>query len=99
MVFYSTNILKCSKIVANNVETLLQKLEAEAAKYGLQILEQLTIPIDCLNELEVEKTEVSVVLTVKGDWFPTNPDDRKWQKVYKKMEEVHLYTFYICKNI
>ena len=66
-------------------------MEDEASKYGLQILELLTVPIDCHDEFEVEKTEVSVVLTVKGDWLPTNPDDRRWQKTSKKMEEVHCY--------
>ena len=66
-------------------------MEKETSKYGLQLLEQLTVPIDCLGDFEVSKSEVSVVLTVKGDWFPTNPDDKRWKRTSKKMEEVCLY--------
>ena len=55
---------------------------------GLQILEQLTIPIDCRHDLEVEKTKVTVALSVTGDWLPIIAKDKKWKKTYKKMVEV-----------
>ena len=69
----------------------LQKLKADAGELGLQILEQLTVPID-YEDFEAEKSEVSIALTVTDphSWVPTFPDDDKWDAKFKRMVEVQL---------
>ena len=58
------------------------------------MLEQLTMSID-YEDFEVEKSEVSVALTVTDpvSWIPTNPHDTTWNGTFKKMVEVQ----YLCQ--
>ena len=53
------------------------------------MLEQLTLPID-YDKFEVEKSEVSVALTVTDpfDWVPINKNDKTWDEFYQKMLQV-----------
>ena len=64
-------------------------MKADAAEFGLQILEQLTVPID-YEDFEAENSEVSIALTVTDphSWVPTFLDDDKWDAKFKRMVEV-----------
>ena len=72
----------------------LQKLKANAGEFGLQILEQLTVPID-YEDFEAENSEVSIALTVTDphSWVPTFREDDKWDAKFKRMVEVQLGFF------
>ena len=66
-------------------------MKTDAGQLGLQLLEQLTLPID-YEDFEVNKSEVSIVLTVtdSGSWGPTLPTDGKWDANFKRMVEVQF---------
>ena len=53
------------------------------------MLEQLTLPID-YDKFEVEKSEVSVALTVTDpyDWIPATKNDSTWDETFHKMLQV-----------
>ena len=70
---------------------LIQRLEADAGRLGLEFLEQLTVPID-YKDFEAEKSEVAIALTVTDphSWLPMLPNDDKWDGNFNKMVAVCL---------
>ena len=70
-------------------------MKADAGELGLQILEQLTFPID-YEDFKAENSEVSIALTVTdpNSWGPTFPNDNKWDAKFKRMVEVQLIIFF-----
>ena len=66
-------------------------MKTEAGLLGLEMLDQLTLPID-YEDFEVENSEVSISLTVTdpGNLVPTNPNDRTLDETFKKMLQVQF---------
>ena len=66
-------------------------MKTDAGQLGLQLLEQLTLPID-YEDFEVNKSEVSKALTVtdSGSSGPTLPTDGKWDANFKRIVEVQF---------
>ena len=67
---------------------------------GLQLLEQLSIPIN-YEDFNVKDSSVMVNITVEDPdaWKPSKPHDKKWNVTNQEMTEVSIHLLFVICNL
>ena len=68
----------------------MQKLQKRAGEFGLEMLEELVVPLN--PTVDITKCKATVRLNVTGSdiWGPSEHDE-KWNAAKKEMAEVYIW--------
>ena len=64
-----------------------QKLQKRAGDFGMDLLEELVVPLNPVVDISKCKSTVRLNVTGSDDWGPSLPD-QKWNAAKKQMTEV-----------
>ena len=83
--------LTCLLNLALKCFVCYKKLQKRAGGFGLEMLEELVVPVNPAVDITKCKATVRLNATDSNPWGPTNPDV-KWNAAKKQMTEVNIYS-------